>query len=221
MNDHFRWNQGEHMVILAPTGAGKTTLISEILPKRKYNIIFGTKKADEMYDFIERNRGYRRVESFDEIKHWERNILLWPKHEGTIRQTYAKQRNVFIDALNHIVKQGGWSTWFDEMKYMHGPLRMGPELTFMYEQMRSIKSTVIGAAQRPMDIPLSALTNATHSFLWKNTKAEDAKRLADIGGIDAKEVQAELKTLGAREFLYIKTRGTEAHIVRTQVERKA
>lgn len=217
----FRWAQGEHLVILAPTGAGKTTLISEILPKRKFNIIFGTKKADDMYDFIVKKRGFRAVESFDEIKHWERNILLWPKHESVIRQTYAKQKNVFTDALNHIVKQGSWTIWLDEMKYMHEQLRMGPEITFLYEQMRSMKSSVIGAAQRPAFVPQSALTNATHSFLWKTTKAEDAKRIADIGGIDSKEIMAELKTLGAREFVYIKTRGTEAHIVRSQVERKA
>lgn len=204
---------------IAPTGAGKTTLLSELMPFRKTNIMLGTKLDDPMYREIVKKHGFKRVESFDEVKPWDRNILLWPKHKDDIRSTYAVQRATFIHALNHIVKQGGWTVWADEMKYMAQHLKMEPEITFILEQLRSINGTIIGGAQRPKWLPLSALSNSTHVFLWKTTLTDDAKRLADIGGIDSKAVIEEMMSLGRHEFIYIRTRGTEARIVKTQVER--
>jgi hypothetical protein len=92
-------------------------------------------------------------------------------------------------------------------------------LTFCLEQLRSVNATIICGSQRPAFLPLSALANATHIFLWKTPLKDDAKRLSDIGGIDAKEIMEALKELGEYEFLYIKTRGTEARVTRSKVER--
>ena len=106
---NFDWKQGEHVAAIAPTGAGKTTLFKHILPRRKYNIFFGTKPDDKLYHQILKN-GYVRKESFDEIKPWENNILLWVKQRKTISETIDAQREAFRDALNSIVIQKGWST---------------------------------------------------------------------------------------------------------------
>lgn len=217
--ESFRWKQGEHVMAVAPTGAGKTTLLSELIPMRKYSIFLGTKKDDKLYREIVRKHGFVRVESMDEIKPWENRIMLWPHHLKTIPQTYAVQRNAFKHALDITAEQGGWTLWADELKYMSEHLRMSHEWTYALEQFRSIGGTIIGGAQRPAWLPLSALSNASHVFLWKTNFSDDAKRLADIGGIDAKAVTAEMHTLGRHEFIYIQTRGTEARIVRTQVER--
>ena len=68
----FRWRQGEHLAAIAPTGAGKTTLFSELMPYRKYNIMFGTKPADSTYDKILK-QGYVRIESVTEIRSYHKN----------------------------------------------------------------------------------------------------------------------------------------------------
>lgn len=213
----FRWRQGEHVMAIAPTGAGKTRLFSELLPYRKNNIFFGTKLDDDSYRLIMKKTKARRVDSITEIKPWDRNVMLWPHYGANIGETYAIQRRAFLEALNVIVKQGGWTVWADEMKYMTQQLKLERELTFILEQLRSIKGTIIGGAQRPRWLPLSALTNATHVFLWRTNLAEDAKRLADIGGIDAKMVIEEMHTLDDHEFIYIRSRGASARLVRSQV----
>ena len=105
------------------------------------------------------------------------------------------------------------------MKYMAEHLKLTPQLTFILEQLRSINGTIIGGAQRPKWLPLSALANASHVFLWKSQLSDDAKRLADIGGIDYRKVIDEMYSLGSHEFLYIRTRGTDARILRSQVRR--
>jgi len=214
----FRWRQGEHLAAIAPTGAGKTTLFSELMPYRKYNIMFGTKPADDTYDWILMN-GFQRIESVDEIRSYHNNYLLWPSQRKTIPQTLIAQRKAFAEAMDVIVQQRSWTVWVDESKYIAEMLKLRTELTYCLEQLRSIDATVICGAQRPAFLPLSVLSNSSHIFMWKTTLDTDAKRLGDIGGVDAKQVMLEAKTLDRHEFLYIRTRGTEARIIRSQVER--
>jgi len=214
----FRWRQGEHLAAIAPTGAGKTTLFSELMPYRKYNIMFGTKPADDTYDWILKN-GFQRIESVDEIRSYHNNYLLWPSQRKTIPQTLIAQRKAFAEAMDVIVQQRSWTVWVDESKYIAEMLKLRTELTYCLEQLRSIDATVICGAQRPAFLPLSVLSNSSHIFMWKTTLDTDAKRLGDIGGVDAKQVMLEAKTLDRHEFLYIRTRGTEARIIRSQVER--
>jgi len=215
----FRWKQGEHLAAVAPTGAGKTMLFSELMPYRGYNIMFGTKRADKSYDKILR-QGFRRVESIHDIKPWDRNVLLWPRQRDSIPETVLAQQKAFREALDVVVKQKSWTVWVDEAKYLAEFLKLRTELIYCLEQLRSINATIICGAQRPAWLPASVLSNSTHAFLWKTTNADDAKKLADIGGIDAKAVAEALKQLGPHEFLYIRTRGTEAKIVRSQVGKK-
>lgn len=213
----FEWRQGEHVAMIAPTGAGKTTLMCELMPLRKYSIMLGTKPADKTYNKIMREQGFLRIEKMNEIKSWHEKYLLWPKYSRRIPETIAKQRDAFREALDDVVDQGGWTLWVDESKYMAEMLGLRKELTFSLEQLRSINATVICGAQRPAWLPLSVLSSSTHVFIWKTTLKEDARRLAEIGGIDTDTVFKELKTLDSHEFLYIRTRGTEARIVRSQV----
>lgn len=214
----FRWNQGEHVGIIGPTGAGKTTLQTELMPYRKANLMFGTKVADPQYDLLLK-RGFKRVESMSEVRPWDYNVILWPKYKGSIPQLVLKQRAVFAEAMDTIVSQKRWTVWIDEAKYTSQFLGLGKELEFCVEQLRSLKATVICGAQRPAWIPKSILSNASHVFIWKTTNRDDALRLADIGGVDVDEVRQEARTLGPFEFLYIRTRGTVSKILRTQVER--
>lgn len=212
----FRWKQGEHVAAIAPAGAGKTTLIRELLPYRRYSIFFGTKPDDPLYHKIIK-QGYRRIESMDEIRPWEEKVFLWPRMRRTIPETLQVQREAFRTALDTIVNQRSWTVWIDESKYLAEMLRLKTELTYCIEQLRSIDATVICGAQRPAWLPPSVLSNATHTFLWKSTNRDDAIKLADLGGIDAQEVRAEARNLDSHEMLYIKTRGTDAKVIRTQV----
>lgn len=215
----FRWRQGEHVAVMAPTGAGKTTLIREILPVRSHVIFLGTKKKDKLYDAIIRHDGYERVQSFSDIKPWMKRVLLWPRHEATINATTNKQRARFQTAFDHIANQGGWTVIADEAKYMAEMLKLTPQLTFLQEQLRSNNGTNVSGAQRPFWLPRSVLSNASHVFLWKTTDADDLKRLSDIGGINKREIAKELSTLDKHEFVYIHTRGTTAETMRSQVRK--
>ena len=214
----LQWKQGEHVALIAPTGAGKTTAMESLLPFRQYSIFFGTKPDDKLYRRIQ-NAGYVRVDSIREVRPWQNKILLWPKHRKTIPETLNHQREVFADAMNTVVQQRGWTVWFDECKYMSQMLKLQTEITYCLEQLRSVHATTVSGAQRPVWLPRSVLSNATHVFLWRTTDREDAKRLSDIGGVDNRLLASEAQTLGKHEFIYVYTRGTEVQMVRSQVGR--
>ena len=204
--------------MIAPPGAGKTTLMDAIKDRRKYNIFFGTKPADPLYKKLIKD-GYRHIQSFDEIKSYDKNLLLWHKFTNTIDGTMATQEAVFRHALDRIVEDGGWTLWVDEAKYASEMLNLRKQISFCVDQLRSNNSSVICGAQRPAWLPQSVLANATHVFLWKSTNREDQIKLADIGGIDAKVVRDEAKSLGSHEFIYVKTRGVNSKMVISQVKK--
>lgn len=212
----FCWHQGEHLAAIAPTGGGKTTLFAALLPLRRYNIFIGSKLDDKLYRQIMR-RGFERIESISEVRPWHDNYLLWPKPAKRIAETYSIQRQVFSDALDKIVRQGAWSLWFDECKYLAEQLKLNKELTFCLEQMRSINGTTISGAQRPVWLPRSVLSNSTHVFLWRTNDREDARRLSDIGGVDASYIAKQAKQLAPHEFIYINAR--QGDMIKSQVGR--
>lgn len=214
----FKWRQGEHVAAIAPTGAGKTTLMRALLPLRKYSIFFGTKPDDPLYRKIMRE-GFVRVESVKDIKPWDDKILLWPKQRPTIAETYSVQKRAFSEAFDMVVNQKAWTIWVDECKYMAEQLSLSRSLTYCLEQLRSIKGTTISGAQRPVWLPRSVLANSSHVFLWRTNDRDDARRLADVGGADWRVVASEARLLGKHEFIYIYARGTEVTMKRSQVRR--
>lgn len=191
------------------------------MPYRGANLFFGTKLDDPLYHHLTRRMGYTRVDSMSEIRPWHNNrILLWPHQGKDISDTMRIQAEVFHEAINDIAMKGKpWTLWLDEAKYMAEQLHLSRDITFAVEQFRTIHGTIICGAQRPAWLPQSVLSNASHAFLWKTTHREDAAKLADMGGIDARAIRDEALTLGPHEFIYIHTRGTVAKTVRSQVER--
>lgn len=221
----FRWLQGEHLAVIAPTESGKTTLLVKLLPYRKANLFFGTKLKDPLYTYMIEKLGYTRVDSITEVRSWHTDsegrtrILLWPHKGKDIPDTMRIQAEAFREALNDIaMHERPWTLWLDEAKYMSEQLRLGKDISYCVEQFRTIKGTIICGAQRPAWIPPSVLANTKHAFIWKSTNRDDAQRLADMGGIDARAVRDELLTLDEYEWLYIYTRGTTSRVLRSKVE---
>ena len=215
----FSWRQGEQVVLIGPPGAGKTTIIDAIKDYRTYNIFFGTKKADPLYNQLIRE-GYRHIQDIREIKSYDsNNFILWPKYPGDINSHVDVQRETFRRALDRIVAEGGWTLIVDEAKYLSEFLGLRKELSYCVDQLRSNNCSVVCGAQRPAWLPQSVLANATHVFLFKSTNREDQIKLADVGGLDAEVVRDAARGLGSHEFIYIKTRGVNSNMVISQVKR--
>lgn len=211
----MKWRQGEHVSLIGPTGAGKTTLAHAILPKRKFVVVVATKPRDSSLSALKRD-GFEVVRSFPDHVATDvtPKLILWPnmKRVGDAR----KQQKTIGRALNEIFVQGGWTVYVDELRYVSSTLRMKPLLELLWQQGRSLGVSLVGGTQRPAHVPLMLYDQATHLFFWRDNDDANLKRIGGIGFLDANLVRNTVAQLPLHETLYINTR--TGSMTRTKVD---
>ena len=210
--DHYknlRWAQGEHLLIAAPTGAGKTTLARKLVEKRSHAVMLVTKTHD---DTIKREfKGWERVDQWSDIKPWHRRVLLWPKPGKTLAETLTIQREVMRTALDGIGRgnRTGWSGWgvlVDESHYLTDPsfCGLGKEIAMLHHVGRSAGISMLNLTQRPAWIPKIIYSSVSHAYVARTRDAADLKRLADLGGVDPRQAALNVANLPTRhDYVYL------------------
>lgn len=221
----LEWDQGDHVLIAAPTKAGKTTLMSALIKKRSYVVVFVTKLKDPTFETqFPKADGwviYREWPSDPRsIPSWHTRILLWPRQMKTLKATYAEQRRVFAHAIDAIAFQGNRCIVVDEGLMFTNPRILGfaTEMELLHYYGRSSGISMVFLTQRPAWIPPVIYSSATHAYIAKTTHKEDMKKLADMGGIDHKQTADNIMRLNSRhDYTYLNPQGdAPATIVNTR-----
>jgi hypothetical protein len=204
----WEWHQGEHITLLGPTGSGKTTLATHLLPRRDYQVVFGTKPKDKLLESLAKHGGYR-IERDWPIPPPEiaPRVILWPKVHRP--DDILGQRETFYKALSGIYQSGGYAAYFDEVRYLTEYLRLAPLVDLLWQQGRSLGVSVVAGAQRPSRIPLSAYDQATHLFMWRDNDEYNLRRLGGLGSVDTKRVRSIVANLPRHHVLHLDTRTGE------------
>lgn len=216
LRDHFRWEQGEHLTCIGPTGCGKTTVQLALMPMRRYVVVLGTKPGDRTLEQLHDTQGYTRAYQWREVRkpragrtsRW----LLWPRFRGP--SDFAVQAEVFDQAFGHIFAEGGWTVCADELWYLCHKLGLTEWLEIFWTQARSQHISLMGGTQRPSGIPLFAYSAATHLFLWRDNDERNLERVGGIGGLSAKQIRATVAALPKHYCLYVNTRDGQMVITR-------
>lgn len=215
----WRWNQGEHLTIVGPTGTGKSTLMRALLQKRYAArgavCVLGSKVADRTLETWQREDGLTRVESWppkwpghwwdrprDDA--WSRRVMLWPKVQSTADVRMLAP--TFAHALDSMFVSRGWCVAIDELWYASAEMGLDHELKSWWSQGRSAGLTLVGATQRPVDIPLLAYNSATHLFLFGDNDKRNLDRVSGLGGLPPREITSIMETLPFHDVLYVNTR---------------
>lgn len=209
--DWFTFDQGEHVTLVGTTGSGKTTLARILLlPQRDYVCVLATKMEDDSLYTPLQAAGYVIVDKFNPEPDLERGeptkVIFRPPLWEPSAEALAEQGEAFRDCLISIYQVGRWATYADEERYLTDTLKLKPQFNVLYLQGRSQKTSIIGATQRPVSIPLEAFDQATHLFLWRNTDRYNVQRMAEFAGADVAMVRDLIPRLPHHEFLYIDTR---------------
>jgi AAA domain len=212
------WRQGEHILIAAPTGSGKSRLAADVVEKRGHVVNFITKTKDPLFSGVI----YKDwVRAFDwlpgkSFKPWDNRVLLWPKELETMKATRDNQEEVFSRALEDINKRGGWCLVFDELHYMSDPhfLGLASEIAILHHMGRSNNISLVSLTQRPAWIPKIIYSSVSHAYIGRTRDQADLKRLADLGGIDGKLIAQAVSELPTRhDFLYVNPMGDKDPVI--------
>jgi len=211
--DNWNWKQGEHVLVIGRTGQGKTTLISKIVDRRQHVAMFATKVYDPVLK--------KQFPGFKVVREWKKpdhdKLMLWPTAKTDLRDIKDLQGEVFQDALNQIFHDRGWCLVVDEAHWITTELGLGQELAMFQHQARSSGISVVTGVQRPAFIPVITYGSTSHAFMGRINEPGDIKRLAGLGGVDAKELGKHLLELPKHEWIYVDNTGNTPP-VRTKID---
>lgn len=203
-NAQWVWRQGEHITLVGPTGSGKTSLELAILPRRDYILFLSTKRIDDTQEALKK-QGFKVIHSPKEL-HPDiapRVILRppWPK-DANAKQLKSLHASVFQEALMQVFREGYWTVVMDEARYLTHDLGLSDEAQLLWLQGRSLRITVVAGTQRPRWIPLEAYDQATHLFFWRDPDLDNVRRIAEMAGLNQREVLEVVLNLREAEILY-------------------
>lgn len=133
------------------------------------------------------------------------------KRTDNLKVSFALKHSIFrpkseaqLDVLfRRAFKEGGWFLYVDEV-YMLGRHLLSPRTgespyVICLTSGRSKGITVITSTQRPKYLPLFALTESKHFFVFELGSRDDVKDLTRMAGIDALDAANKIH---GHEFLY-------------------
>lgn len=147
-------------------------------------------------------QGWHRIDKWSKRPKSATRLLLWPKTDKAA-EAHKLHKDRFTELLESVYKQGGWTIWTDELRYLTHQCRMSELYQQMYITSRSNNISLVSAAQRPKWIPLEAMSQASHLFLYKTGHEADLISMGALNGNDAKQVAATVAALPKHTFLHV------------------
>lgn len=213
--EEWKWNQGEHVTLIGPTGTGKSTLMKAIEYKRSTAVVLVTKKKDPIVDAYKRI-GYKLIKTWEDVPTdiYPKVILKPPFDKGDDKE--RTQRIEFKYAFDRAFEYGGVALYIEELQYMDQDLGLARQMNRLWQQGRSLGVTMIAGTQRPRNVPLAAFSQATHIFFFNSSDDYDIQRIGSMGGVNNRTIREAVNLLDSHQVLYLNTRTREMVITKVR-----
>lgn len=167
---------GERSIIAGQTGSGKTTAALHMLA-RYYGIrqiIIADTKSDPAIEKLD-GPVATRLRDLPRVAKWPDNPLV------IFRPNPAELSDLLIlDAFAGWVYQRGHTVLFiDELGQFGAGSHAGPGLTSIFARGRTSDITVLAGTQRPVSIPIIALTESQVFYVFRLLFKRDRERVAN------------------------------------------
>ena len=205
-----------NIAIVGTAGSGKTRFTREIVKLRERVCVFGTKTADpSLYEPLQRE-GFRLQNDWNPEDTRQPKVIFRPPLTAPTPAALAGQRAAFQSALLHVFQVGGWTLWFDEVRYLSETLKLSSELNLLWLQGRSLGVTIVALTQRPVSVPINMFEQSRFLVTFRVAGREDRRTMANYAGASAPVVFETAAVLPKYELLLVDSESDL--MMRTRVE---
>jgi hypothetical protein len=205
------WEPGQHMSVIAPTGAGKTTYVGGILGGRRYVLALDPKGGDSTLGGL----GYERLTSWpgerklaamvadnDQAGRPSRYII------GPVVNTgddLERLRIATKAALDGAFNMGGWTIYADELQIMTDPRMMNlrREVDKILIAARDKGLSLVSSYQAPSWVTPHAAKMSTWVAVSYTRDVDVVNRLAEILGRPKAEIRGAIKGLDPHTWIVV------------------
>lgn len=165
---------GQHALIVGQTGSGKSELRRALANAAPRVIVIDPK--DEISD--------ADLYTVRSNKSLERAIGREDRIRCPLTRDHYADRNQIEEMLSLLLdKARGYMVQIDELYLcIRSAQSYPPSLGLLYTQGRSRKISTVGLTQRPVRVPLVAISESTHYYKFRLSNRDDQKRMAEYMG---------------------------------------
>ena len=183
------WDPGTHMLIFGRTGTGKSHFALHVLDGRAADIADGGREASvaiaetKARDAVMRASGWPIIDSWPPTveQRQQRRIIVWPHYNRASEQA-ERVRPVFLNMLDEIMLEGGWTIYLDETNYFVENLNMRATLDEFWQGGRSSEITVVAGSQRPVWVNRGMVSQAQWAVIFFTQDQRDRQTIGEILG---------------------------------------
>ena len=207
-----RWEPGQHVSLLGPTGRGKSTLMAQLLPlasSHEQAVIMAPKGRDPAFAALGRHTSrwppkrplgplgiFQNHDDKPRPEIWRLEIPpIKPSggspqaQEEAVARYFRTMRGLFASVLAGAMARpeqpkDSQVIILDDSRILSDPKQMNLGMLVTANMMigRSKKVSVVNNIQAPRWVPRELLDQATHVLIWRNRDKDVVKRLAEISG---------------------------------------
>ena len=219
-----RWEPGQHVALVGPTGTGKTTLMVGVLPQRKYVMALDPKGGDSTLSVLE-SRGFQRSEwppsrqVRKDIEEGKPARLIIGSRIRT-DEDLPRLRREMAQALKAAFNETGWTVYIDELQIVADArlMKLGPSVERNLIAARDRKVSMVMSFQRPANVPRSASEMSTWFIVLYTRDRDTVDRLAEMSGRPTAEMRGLVR--GLPEFcVLVFSRNPREPVIVTKADR--
>ena len=205
------WQPGQHVAIIAPTGAGKSVFAKGILSNRRYVLALDAKGGDSTLE----GYGYPRLKKWPGHKEMAKTITANDDQNkpsryvvGNLARTKADKQKLIAtmkQTLDEAYEMGGFTVYADELAILTDPrqFNLRPEVDEMLIAARDRGISFVGSFQAPTWVTPQAGKQSTWVAVSYTRDTDVVNRLAEILGRPKAEIRGAIKGLERYSWIVV------------------